>query len=84
MIFSLSNDDKSEKITLNIKCLENIKMNQVDDLLKITGQPEELKYFQRTAYMKKTIQKQFVNLDESYLERLIEEVYPDIFEEPED
>ena len=31
--------------------------------------------------MKKAIQKQFVNLDEAYLERLVEEVYTEIFRE---
>ena len=27
------------------------------------------------------IQNQFVNLDEAYLDRLIDEIYPEIFEE---
>ena len=62
-------------------CLENLKKEDIDSLLGISGQQEELKYFQRFDYMKGAIQKQFVNLDEGYLDRLIEEVYPDIFEE---
>lgn len=74
---------KENKLTMEIKkwCLENIEKDQVDKYLKIEDQSEELKYFQRFDHMKKTIQNQFVNLDEGYLERLIEEVYPDIFEE---
>ena len=74
---------KENKLTMEIKkwCVENIEKDQVDGNLKIEDQPEELKYFQRFDYMKKTIQNQFVNLDEGYLERLIEEVYPEIFEE---
>lgn len=74
---------KENKLTIEIKkwCVENIKKDQVDKFLKIEDQSEELKYFQRFDHMKKSIQNQFVNLDESYLERLIEEVYPDIFEE---
>ncbi len=74
---------KENKLTIEIKkwCVENIKKNQVDEKLNIIGQPEELQYFQRFDYMKKIIQNQFVNLDEGYLERLIEEIYPEIFEE---
>ena len=41
---------------------------------------EELKYFQRIDCMKQMIVRQFMNLDEAYLDRLIEEVYPEIFE----
>lgn len=74
---------KENKLTAEIRkwCVENFDKDQVDSSLKITDQPEELKYFQRFDYMKKAIQNQFVNLDEGYLERLIEEVYPEIFEE---
>ncbi len=74
---------KENKLTIEIKkwCVENIEKSQVDKNLNIMGQPEELQYFQRFDYMKGIIQNQFVNLDESYLERLIEEVYPEIFEE---
>mgnify|MGYP002510617584 CR=1 FL=1 len=74
---------KENKLTLEIKkwCLENIFKDQVDESLNIVDQPEELQYFQRFDHMKKMIQNQFVNLDESYLERLIEEIYPEIFEE---
>lgn len=74
---------KENNLTMEIKkwCKENIRTDQVDVQLEIADQPEELKYFQRFDYMKKTIQNQFVNLDEGYLERLIEEVYSEIFEE---
>lgn len=74
---------KENKLTIEIKkwCVENIRKNQVDESLDIMGQPEELQYFQRFDYVKKLIQNQFVNLDEGYLERLIEEIYPEIFEE---
>lgn len=74
---------KENNLTAEIKkwCLENIKKEQVDERLKIGGQPDELKYFQRFDYMKKTIRNQFMNLDEGYLDRLIEEIYSEIFEE---
>lgn len=61
-------------------CMENLKGDEIDKSLDLSGQPEELKYFQRFDYIKKAIKKQFLNLDEGYLDRLIEETYPDIFE----
>ncbi len=74
---------KENNLTMEIKkwCKENIRTDQMDAQLEIEDQPEELKYFQRFDYMKKTIENQFVNLDEGYLERLIEEVYSELFEE---
>ena len=62
-------------------CMENLKGNVIDESLGLDGQPEELKYFPRFDYIKKAIKKQFLNLDEGYLDRLIEETYSDIFEE---
>ena len=76
---------KENNLTMEIRkwYKENLKKEQVDALLELGEQPEELKYFQRFDYMKKAIQNQFMNLDEAYLDRLIEEVYPEIFEEEE-
>ncbi len=64
-------------------CMENLKKDAIDKALGLDGQPEELKYFQRFDYIKKAIKKQFLNLDEGYLDRLIEETYSGIFEEDE-
>ena len=76
---------KENNLTMEIRkwYKENLKKEQVDALLELGEQPEELKYFQRFDYMKKAIQNQFKNLDEAYLDRLIEEAYPEIFEEEE-
>jgi len=74
---------KENNLTIEIKkwCVENLKISEIDPMLDLGGQPEEIKYFQRFDYVKSAIQKQFVNLDEGYLDRLIEEIYPEIFEE---
>ncbi len=74
---------KENNLTREIKkwCVENIRKEQVDEGSEMVGQSEELMYFHRIEEMKRRIQKQFMNLDEGYLDRLIEEVYPDIFEE---
>ena len=76
---------KENNLTREIKkwCLDVFEMKEVDERLQIGFLPEELKYFQRFDYMKNTIKNQFMNLDEAYLDRLIEEIYPDIFEKEE-
>ena len=79
---------KENNLTIEIKkwCASNLTKNEIDNLLELSDIQEELKYFQRFDYMKKAIQKQFVNLDEAYLDRLVEEVYGEVFPEknPED
>lgn len=74
---------KENNLTAEIKkwCTASLSREEIDRVLNLEGQQEELKYFQRIDYVKEMIKKQFMNLDESYLDRLIEEVYPDIFEE---
>lgn len=76
---------KENNLTREIKrwCLEAFGKEEVDEILGVHALPEELKYFQRFDYMKKTIKNQFMNLDEAYLDRLIEEIYPEIFEKEE-
>ncbi len=77
---------KENNLTIEIKkwCTSNLKEEEIDSLLDLSGEQEELKYFQRFDYVKKAIQKQFVNLDEAYLDRLVEEVYTEIFREISD
>ena len=74
---------KENNLTREIKkwCVNNLQMQDIDEKLELKDQPEELKYFQRAAYMRTAISKQFMNLDEGYLDRLIDEVYPEIFED---
>lgn len=74
---------KENNLTTEIKkwCVNNLKMQEIDKELELGEQPEELKYFQRTSYMRAIVGRQFVNLDEGYLDRLIDEVYPEIFED---
>lgn len=74
---------KENNLTVEIKkwCVENLKKEQIDGLLDNGEETDELKYFQRFDYVKDAVQKQFMNLDEGYLDRLIEEVYSEIFED---
>ncbi|MCM1135662.1 MAG: hypothetical protein NC400_08820 [Clostridium sp.] len=74
---------KENNLTTEIKrwCALNLERERIDSLLELEGVQEELQYFQRFDYMKKAIQKQFMNLDEAYLDRLVEEVYGEVFPE---
>ena len=73
---------KENNLTMEIKkwCLGNLTKEEIDNTLAIEELSEELKYFQRFDHVKQAVQKQFVNLDEGYVERLVEETYPEIFE----
>ncbi len=76
--------DKENNLTREIRkwCMENIKKEKVDEALSFSGETlEELKYFSRIESVKALIQAQFINLDEAYLDRLVDEMYPEIFEE---
>lgn len=74
---------KENNLTTEIKkwCMENFRRDEIDGLLEISEQIEEIKYFRRFDHMKNAINNQFMNLDEGYLDRLVEEVYPEVFEE---
>lgn len=52
----------------------------IDSTLNLDNMPEEAKYFERTKFLKNSIRSQFMNLDESYLNRLVDEIYQSIFE----
>ena len=77
------NAKKENNLTREIKkwCTESMTKEQIDASLSLEEEAEEIKYFKRTDKMKAMIQNQFMNLDESYLDRLIDEVYPEIFED---
>lgn len=75
---------KENSLTCEIKkwCMDNLSKENVDEALSLAEETaEELKYFARFERIKEMIQTQFMNLDESYLDRLIDEIYPEIFEE---
>lgn len=61
--------------------LQTFNKDDIDSKLSLGEMLEEAKYFERTKYIKSTIRSQFMNLDESYLNRLVDEIYPSIFEE---
>lgn len=63
-------------------CTANIFKEQIDATLSFDeDMPDEMKYFARFEMMKEMVKNQFLNLDEAYLDRLMDELYPDIFED---
>lgn len=74
---------KENNLTKEIKswCKDYLFPEEIDRGADLINEPDELKYFRRIDKMKEMIQNQFMYLDEGYLDRLIDEIYPDIFGE---
>lgn len=78
---------KEDNLTSEIRkwCLADLNDRKVDEYLTEEDKvlEEELKYFKRTEIMKKLISEKFLNLDETYLEHFVDDIYPEIFEAEE-
>lgn len=61
-------------------CKNNFNKETVDSKFDFKDEPDEIRYFQRFKYIKDNINSQFMNLDEAYVDRLVDEIYSDIFE----
>ena len=64
---------------------ENLRAEEVD--IKSGCQEdeaEEIAYFKRYEYLKKTISEKFINLEDSYLDYLTESIYQNLYEEQEE
>ncbi len=66
-------------------CEENLTSQKVDEQISdIAEMPDELLYFNRYEIIKKMMNHQFMNLDQGFLEKLIDdEVYDMVFENKE-
>lgn len=74
--------ENSLKTTLLEWCRENLKAQEIDSRVGAQDIQEEILYFRRFAYMKHILNYQFVNLDQNFLDKLIdEEIYDMVFEE---
>lgn len=77
-------DKKAEKENLLYETMskwskENLIASMIDDELENDDLSENEKYFKRVQIMKDKIQVQFLNLDESFLDHFVDEIYDDIF-----
>lgn len=73
--------ENSLRSTIEKWCLENIKAEDIDGEISVAESSEEEKYFKRTSRMKEKISKQFLNLDEAFLENFVDEIYDQFFDE---
>ena len=62
-------------------CRDNLNRERVDAACGLTESNEETDYFARDNYIRQAIMKQFLNLDEAYVDTLVEQVYSDLYEE---
>lgn len=75
--------ESSLKDALLTWCTENLKQQEIDAQIEnAAGLAPEIIYFRRTEQIKEKLNHQFVNLDQAFLDRLIDEVvYEMIFPE---
>lgn len=75
-------EDELTKEILNW-CQENLTAEKMDEILFTTeaerNMDEEAKYFKRAEWMQTRITEQFVNLDEAYVEQLVDDYYHKVF-----
>ena len=62
-------------------CNDNLSASEIDGKIGAQGVSEEVLYFRRFSYIKEKMNHQFVNLDQGFLDRFIDDyVYDSIFE----
>lgn len=82
MFAKKAESENSLRSTLLGWCRENLKAEEMDRELSCASEPEEVKYFNRTASIKEKLNRQFMNLDQDFLDQLIDDqVYEMIFGE---
>lgn len=74
-------NENSLKNTIEKWCRDNLNAESIDEGLFEEEISSEEKYFKRTCIMKEKIEKQFLNLDEAFLDELIDGIYNEIFPE---
>lgn len=72
--------EKDEKARIREYLKENIDKNQFDLEFMEDDPSMEILYFRRMEKMKEMIQSQYPDIDASFMDYLIEETYPEIFE----
>lgn len=78
--------NKEQNLTKEIKkwCLQTIDKEKLDiTIFSETEQEEfsdEIKYFKRFEKVKELVNSQFINLEEGYVDRFIDEIYQELFE----
>lgn len=73
---------EEEKLKTEVKawCLNNLIKEDIDKELFKEEVAEEMKYFVRMDKMKQMVEKVYGNSEDGFLESILEDLYPDIFE----
>lgn len=68
--------------TLMDWCTKNLDAETIDEAVQAEGDSEEILYFKRFSHIKERLNRQFVNLDQGFLEKFIDDfVYEQVFED---
>ncbi len=76
-----ADSENSLKSTMEKWCRENLEGAKVDASLQLSAAPEEEWYFRRVALIKALLNRQFVNLDQEFLDHFVDDMYDTIFPE---
>ena len=73
--------ENSLRSTMLEWCRQNFDGQEIDREIGIGNDSEEVRYFNRTAYLREKLNHQFVNLDQDFLDQFIDDqVYEMVFE----
>lgn len=73
--------ENSLRSTMLEWCRQNLDGQEIDREIGIGDDSEEVRYFNRTAYLKDRLNHQFVNLDQDFLDQFIDnQVYGMVFD----
>ena len=76
-----ADSENSLRSTMEKWCRENLEGAKVDASLQLSAAPEEEWYFRRVALIKALLSRQFVNLDQEFLDHFVDDMYDTIFPE---
>lgn len=73
--------ENSLRSTMLEWCRQNLDGQEIDREIGIADDSEEVRYFNRTAFLREKLNHQFVNLDQEFLDQFIDDqVYGMVFE----
>ena len=76
----MAESENSVRNTILEWCRDNLRAEEIDHITKAAEEQDEVKYFKRYAYIRYAISQQFLNLEEGFLDNLIEEtIYDSLF-----
>ena len=77
--------ENSLRSTMLDWCRQNLNGQEIDQEIGISDEADEIRYFNRTTYLRDKLNHQFVNLDQDFLEQFIDDqVYGMVFQDQEE